>query len=85
MADSISGSRMIFSSGNLVGRIVIAGDRECYSGDCHIIPKVEEQVLETRDKLMTDNITVTSIPYYEVSNPQGGTTVIIGGNNNGND
>lgn len=78
MADAISRSRIIFSSGNLVGHIVIASNKEQYAGDYNVIPKVEEQTLETKDKTMTDNIFVAAIPYHEVSNPQGGITVTIG-------
>lgn len=39
----------------------------------------ESQLLETKDKHMTDNVLVLPIPYYETSNPKGGLTVCIGG------
>lgn len=48
-----------------------------YEGDYEVTPKFEAQTLETAKKYMTDNLTVKSIPYYEVSNSAGGITVYI--------
>lgn len=73
----ITGS--ISSPINLRGRVLITVDHECYSGNCTVTPKVEAQVLPTCDKVITQDITVEGIPIYEVSNPQGGNTIIIGG------
>lgn len=64
----------------LTGKVAIAVDHEYYVGEYNITPKIKQQILSTNDKLMTDDITVKAIPFYEVSNPQGGTTFIIGGN-----
>ena len=51
-----------------------------YEGPYVVIPKLDEQiVLLTKDKSMSDNVTVREIPWEEVSNPQGGITVTIGG------
>jgi len=36
------------------------------------------QILRTNDKIMTDNVVVEPIPYYETTNDAGGYTVIIG-------
>lgn len=63
---------------NIVDSKVIYVGGEPYEGEYTVIPAVTEQTLETREKLLADNITVKEIPYYEVSNPTG-TTVIIGG------
>ena len=38
----------------------------------------EETRLETKDKLMPDDVTVRKIPRYEVSNDCGGVTLIMG-------
>ena len=48
-----------------------------YDGDYLITPKTKEQVLETKNKKMNDNLFVLAIPYHAVGN-QSGTTVIIG-------
>ena len=48
-----------------------------YDGDYTVIPKVYEQTLETKNKSMTDNVTVEAVPYAEVSNPSGGKTANI--------
>jgi hypothetical protein len=50
-----------------------------YSGPYEVIPKPVDQILNTSNKLLVDNINVKSIPYSEVTNPQGGKTVTIGG------
>jgi hypothetical protein len=49
-----------------------------YTGDYDVIPKVVDQVLETKNLSMTDDVTVKEIPMHEVSNDYG-TTIIIGG------
>lgn len=54
-------------------------DGEHYTGDTTVVPKpFEAQILQTKNKIVDENITVTEIPYFEVSNPYG-TTVNIGG------
>lgn len=50
-----------------------------YEGEYIITPKpFIEQVLGTKNKSMTDDVTVLEIPYSEVINPQGGKTANIG-------
>lgn len=61
------------------GEIIQVSDLPKYEGDYTIIPKITAQTMKTQDKLMTDNVTIKEIPYFEVSNPQSGKTVIIGG------
>lgn len=53
-------------------------DVEFYTGDYTVIPKVEAQSLQTAQKFLTDDVTIKSIPYYDVSNTVGGRTVFIG-------
>lgn len=55
-----------------------SSQHEPYEGSYSVTPAITEQILETRDKLMVDDLTVQSIPYYETTNPKG-KTVIIGG------
>ena len=53
---------------------------DTYDGPYEVIPMAHTmQVLETENKLMTENVLVHEIPYWETSNPQGGNTVYIGG------
>lgn len=49
-----------------------------YNGSYEITPKVTEQALPTKDRHMTDDVTVKAIPYFNVSNTAGGSTVFIG-------
>lgn len=51
---------------------------EKYTGSYTVKPLVSEQTLVTKDKIMSDNVTVLEIPYSEVSNNDGGLTVTIG-------
>ena len=60
------------------GEIVYVGDAELYEGKYEVTPTVEKQTLQTAKKIMKEDVTVKEIPYAEVSNPAGGTTVIIG-------
>lgn len=57
---------------------IISHSVERYNGDYVVVPKTDSQVLKTRQKLMTDDLTVKEIPYYEVSNESNGNTVYIG-------
>ena len=57
----------------------VEAKHEEYSGAYTVVPKVSEQWLLTKDKVMRDDVNVKEIPYHEVSNPVGGTTVTIGG------
>lgn len=50
-----------------------------YDGEYEVTPKIDEQVLETKNKTMKKDLTIKSIPYYETSNLSDGKTVIIGG------
>lgn len=50
---------------------------EAYEGDYEVVPNAfEPVVLPTKNKLLADDVTVTKVPYYEVSN-ETGTTVYI--------
>jgi hypothetical protein len=49
-----------------------------YDGPYEVTPRFYEQRLETKNKLMTDELTVDVIPVNEVMNPAGGITVTIG-------
>ena len=51
---------------------------EQYEGDYTITPKVSEQKMQTKNKMMKDNVTIQQIPFHEFSN-ETGTTVVIGG------
>lgn len=70
------------SIGQLVGEIsIFSGEstKEKYEGDYTIAPSTEEDiVLVTKDKLMTDDLTLKKIPFHETSNDSGGITVYIG-------
>lgn len=73
----------ILSKQNLAGGLTIpliidSKEKETYEGDYIITPKVVNQSLETKNKLMKNDVTVLAIPYFETSNLTG-KTVYIGG------
>lgn len=47
-----------------------------YDGEYIIVPKVEEQILDTKNKITRENIEVKEIPYLETSNEYGYTITI---------
>lgn len=56
-----------------------AKDLPTYDGEFLVTPSADsDQTLQTAGKYSKSNITVEKIPYSEVSNTAGGTTVIIG-------
>lgn len=59
--------------------IMSIGDYTAYSGVYVVVPSPDNSiVLNTTEKVLTQDVTVTKIPFYEVSNNKGGTTVTIG-------
>ncbi len=56
---------------------VVGGDAPEYLGPYEVIPRLSEQVLQTTDKLMRNDVTVEGIPTYRTSNLGGGYTVVI--------
>lgn len=52
---------------------------EQYAGPYIIDPTFERQLLNTNNKLLTDDVTVNEICVSRVTNPSGGITVYIGG------
>ena len=51
---------------------------DIYDGPYVVTPTVDKQALYTQYKHMTNDITVNAIPYFNVSNTSGGSTVYIG-------
>lgn len=62
---------VIFSGGG-------GGSLPKYKGPYSVTPRVKEIILKTKNKEMTDDVTVFQIPYQETQNPSGGKTVVIG-------
>lgn len=60
-------------------QIITTDDFEKYVGSYEVIPlPVMEQILQTANKVLTDDIVIAPIPYATVSNLAGGYTAIIG-------
>lgn len=55
----------------------VAPDVELYDGEYEITPKVDEQLIPTAQKFLTKDMTVKKIPYFDVGNTAGGSTVYI--------
>ena len=62
-----------------VAPVQIVAHQNLYTGEYAVTPDITPVVLPTRDKLMADDVTIHKIPLWETGNPQGGTTILIGG------
>lgn len=51
-------------------------EKDYYEGPYVVTPKSQEQILNTKNKFLDDNVEVKEIPYFETSN-EFGTTVYI--------
>lgn len=61
------------------GGMAVWRDLPKYSGEYSVTPSADSaQTLETAQKYLADNVTVEKIPYYEMDNASGGTTIYIG-------
>ena len=67
----------IYANKTLMGTVNIGGSFDSYKGEYEVVPARREQVLETQNKLLKENITIVEIPYAEVSNISGGNTFYI--------
>ena len=67
-------SSLVFDLDSIVN--IVAGSVADYDGEYTIIPKVESQSIPCENKRMRSDVTVTEIPYYEVSNVSGLTVYI---------
>lgn len=57
----------------------LLNNKPIYNGNYRITPLARvDQVLRTNDRVLTDNVIIEHIPYYETTNDAGGYTVIIG-------
>jgi hypothetical protein len=76
--DRISGS--ITGKGRISGTIGTAKTKPLpyYEGEYVITPTFEDQVLETKQRSMSDDVTVEKITTLEVDNDAGGVTYIFG-------
>lgn len=63
----------------LVGHVALPVGYDKYTGDYVIRPEFQDRVLETSQKLMSDDVVVRAIEVQRVSNVEGGLTVYIGG------
>ena len=62
-----------------VSPVQIVEHQDLYTGEYTVTPDITPVVLPTRDKLMVDDVTIHKIPLWETGNPQGGKTILIGG------
>ena len=60
------------------GEVTLIRVDKVYDGEYDVIPRVYQQILETKDKLMLDDITVQIIPLVKTINQSNGYTVTIG-------
>lgn len=71
-SESVAGNKASFGE---VQTINVAGDP--YEGDYVVTPKVDQQVMPTKGKVMAQDVTIKSIPVFKTRNASGGNTVYI--------
>lgn len=77
--ESVSGS--ISGESALTGTLSVAtgGDYEVYSGEYEVVPLTNsEQILKTASKLLSRDVVIAKVPYFETSNDSNGKTAYIG-------
>lgn len=60
------------------GEVTFIRTDDTYEGEYTVTPRVYQQTLETKDKLLTDDVIVEIIPFSKVINLSNGYTVTIG-------
>ncbi len=60
------------------GTISVLPSTEVYSGPYEVTPAVISQTIETAEKTMKYDMQIKAIPYFDVGNASGGSTVYIG-------
>lgn len=60
------------------GEVVFIKSNDIYDGTYNVIPRVYQQVLPTKDKVLIDDVTVEVIPLTTVLNLSDGYTATIG-------
>ena len=75
--NKISINGVLTSNNNiLVGSVNTSTSAPPYTGSYDIIPSIEEQTLNNKNKLLSDDLSIKEIPYFETSNPYGETIYI---------
>ena len=66
--------------GGLTGKLASAYTvhTDAYDGPYEATPMTVSQKLNTKEKYMNDDMSIRSIPYFDVGNASGGSTVYIG-------
>ena len=60
------------------GAVAVLPSAEVYTGSYVVTPTIDLQNLPTGQKFLKYDMTVKAIPYYDVGNSAGGSTVYIG-------
>lgn len=69
---------VLSGDGSLNGSICVTKEFDAYTGDYNIVPKAfVSQTLETANKVMKENMTISEVPYWETSNESNGKTAYI--------
>lgn len=58
--------------------VTVHEDTDPYTGEYEITPAINAQTVPTAQKFMAEDMRIKAIPFYDVSNTSGGSTVYIG-------
>lgn len=69
---------VLSGDGSLKGSICVTKEFDAYAGDYNIVPKAFiSQTLETANKVLKENVTISEVPYWETRNESNGQTAYI--------
>ena len=70
--------RILGVTGGKWGAIPVYLGKGAFEGPYEVVPNVGEQIIDTDQKVMEQNLIIKPIPVHRVSNTAGGSTVYIG-------
>ena len=75
--ETVVADEVDFEIDTVINAAHVVGD--VYDGSYTVTPAFSEQWLETKDKIMVDDVTIEPIMVSRTTNLSGGTTIYIGG------
>lgn len=61
-----------------LSQVTLVENQDVYVGDYVVTPEVESKTLPTANHIMLQDMMIKAIPFYDVGNLSGGSTVYIG-------
>lgn len=74
----LAGSLCVTQECELAGSLCVTQEYDAYDDSYEIVPKAfQSQTLETKDRVMKENLVIKEVPYWVTSNESNGETAYI--------